>query len=270
MADKTTLPTLRDIRDAHAWKNDYERFLPASRFVFRPVGFLATWLGIRLGLTSEAVSWLSGLAAALGYFFLLGAQNCLLPLGIALLCLFNLLDCVDGSIARVMQTQNPYGRFLDSLMAWVDMGFWAVLGIMLYRHPHLAHWPEPFGRGAIYWVALGTLTALLCSYIAYTEQIFDSLLREEWNKLPGTPKPDISGHVPQKGDPLALIKLNASRISHNLRVRETHYLLLIPAYVLRCVDVLLTFFLCYYVLYLLLIVVTYCRRGGRIRDLRRS
>jgi hypothetical protein len=37
------LPTLNQIRKAHGWKRDYEKYLPISRFVFRPVGFLLTW-----------------------------------------------------------------------------------------------------------------------------------------------------------------------------------------------------------------------------------
>lgn len=53
-------PTLREIRETHAWKREYERYLPLSRYVFRPLGFLLTWLAIRIGLTSEVVLWLSG------------------------------------------------------------------------------------------------------------------------------------------------------------------------------------------------------------------
>lgn len=50
-------PTLRDIHSTHAWKREYERYLPLSRYVFRPLLFLSPWLAIRLGLTSETVSW---------------------------------------------------------------------------------------------------------------------------------------------------------------------------------------------------------------------
>ena len=107
---KSTYPTLQEIRFTHAWKREYERYLPLSRYVFRPLGFLLTWLAIRIGLTSEAVSWLSGFVGLIAYLCLMSSQQQSLPIGISLLLFFNLLDCVDGSIARTMKTENPYGR----------------------------------------------------------------------------------------------------------------------------------------------------------------
>ncbi len=105
----STSPTLQEIRETHAWKREYERYLRLSRFVFRPVGFLLTWLAVRIGLTSEAVSWLSGFVGLIAYLCLISNQEHLLLVGIGLLCFFNLLDCVDGSIARTMKTENSYG-----------------------------------------------------------------------------------------------------------------------------------------------------------------
>ena len=132
----TSLPTLQEIREAHSWKRSYERFLPVSRFIFRPVSFPVTWLAIRIGLTSEAVSWLSGVVGLAGCIFLMSRNETLLAAGIGLLLLFNLLDCVDGGIARTMKTENPYGRFLDSICGGiVDLIFWAVVGVMAFRNP---------------------------------------------------------------------------------------------------------------------------------------
>ena len=265
---KFTYPILKEIRDAHTWKRDYERYLPISRFIFRPVGFVATWICIRLGLTSEAVSWLSGFVGLIGFLCLLSAQKQLLPIGIALLFFFNLLDCVDGSIARSMKTQNPYGRFLDSLMGWIDMGFWAVIGVMAYRHPQLLHWPNPLDKGMIVWLAVGCLTSFLYIYVVYTEQIFNALLREDWNKLFDKPKSDISKNkVPKnRNNPLSVIINIIRRINHNLRVRETHYFLLIFAYWWKVIDLLLVVFLFYYALHTILLIIVYSARGIQVRN----
>jgi hypothetical protein len=86
---KSNFPTLEDIRGAHSWKRDYERYLPLSRYFFRPIGFVLTWAAIRIKLTSETVSWLSGLLGLLAYLCLIGSQRELLPLGIAMLLTFN-------------------------------------------------------------------------------------------------------------------------------------------------------------------------------------
>ncbi|RJO60143.1 CDP-alcohol phosphatidyltransferase family protein [candidate division WS5 bacterium] len=252
-------PTLSQIRDAHDWKREYEKYLPVSRFLFRPAGFVATWVCIRSGLTSEAVSWLSGLVALGGFLCLLSASVELLPIGIGLLLLFNLFDCVDGSIARVMKTENPYGRFLDALMSWTDMGFWAVVGIMIYQHPQLAFWQNPFGKGTVVWLAAGALASFFYIYAAYVEYIFDSLLREYWNKLSGIPKSEAhENNVAATGGFFTKI----IRIAlHNLRVRETQYLLLIIAYLAESVDLLLGFFLLFNTLHALSLIFIYSIRG---------
>lgn len=265
---KSVYPTLKEIRDAHAWKREYERYLLLSRYVFRPLGFLVTWVSIRIGLTSEAVSWLSGFVGLIGFLCLLSAQKQLLLIGIALLLFFNLLDCVDGSIARTMKTQNPYGRFLDSLMGWIDIGFWAVIGVVAYRHPQLLHWPEPLSKGAIIWLAIGGLTSFFFIFVGFIERTFDELLREDWDKLVQRQNEGISKERTgeNRSNFLFSIRDIIRRINHNLRVRETHYFLLILAYWGKVIDLLLVVFLFYYVLHTILLIIIYSARGRQLRD----
>jgi hypothetical protein len=264
---KSTYPTLREIRDTHAWKREYERYLPLSRYVFRPLGFLLTWLAIRLGLASETVSWISGFVALIGCLCLMSSQEQLLLIGISLLIFFNLLDCVDGSIARTMKTENPYGSFLDSVMAWVDIGLWALIGFMAYRHPQLLYWHNPFDKGEIVWLITGGITCYFYNLVSYTEGTFDRLLREGVNKLFNKTEPETAkGNVTEnKTDTLSLVKNIVQRINHNLRVRETYLFLLIIAFFGRVVDLLLIFFLFYFVLHTALLVFIYCRRGRQLR-----
>lgn len=265
-------PTLRQISEAHAWKRDYERYLPLSRFIFRPLGFLLTWFAIRIGLTSETVSWLSGFIGLIAYLCLISSQEYLLLVGIGLLCFFNLLDCVDGSIARTMKTENPYGRFLDSLMGWIDMGFWALIGIMVYRHPYLSYLSNSINYGSIFWLAVGGLACYFSNLLGYIEMIFDKSVRGEWDSIrvdckanpKGISKDEGMKHVcHRETPPFSIVRI----IYHNLKVRETHYFLLVLAYWSNTVDILLTIFMFYYVLNTILLLFIYCRRG---RQLRRS
>ena len=269
-----TFPTLQEIRYTHAWKREYERYLPLSRFVFRPAGFLLTWLAIRIGLTSEAVSWWSGFVGLIGCLCLMSSQEYLLPIGIGLLILFNILDCVDGSIARTMNTQNPYGRFLDSLMGWIDMGFWALIGITSFRHSHLLLWPDPLGKGVIVWLAAGGLTCYFFNLLGHVEKTFDQYVRKEWENIKRNSKTDPKG-IPKDGKtakpahrntPLLTAMRIVSKINHNLRVRETHYFLLILAYLSKAIDLLLITFLFYYIMHVILLLVIYCKRGRQLCD----
>lgn len=267
------LPTLNQICKAHGWKRDYEKYLPISRFVFRPVGFLLTWIAIRMGLTTEGVAWLSGVVGIAACLCLVSVYENMLPVGIGLLLFFNLLDCVDGSIARTMKTENPYGRFLDSLMGWIDMGFWAIVGIMAYRHPKLLYLFDPIGYSPIFWLAVGGLTCYFFILLGYIEGIFDHSVRDEWNNMITNIQTD-SRNITQdrmavKASQKKLYSTVISiirRINHNLRVRETHYFLLILAYWGSMIDLLLIFFLFYYILHTITLIVIYSIRGRRLRD----
>ena len=170
-------------------------------------------------------------------------------------------------MARAMKTENPYGSFLDSIMAWVDMGLWAIIGIMAYRHPQLLYWPNPFDKGEIVWLITGGITCYFYNLALYIEGAFDRLLREGVNKLLNKPEPEISdGNVTEnRTTSLSFIRNTIRRINHNLRVRETYLFLLVLAFFGRAVDLLLIFFLFYYVLHTTLLVFIYCRRGRQLR-----
>jgi len=213
------------------------------------------------------VSWLSGFVGLLGCLCLIRGQEQLLAIGIALMLIFNLLDTVDGSIARTMNTQNPYGRFLDSLMAWIDMGFWALIGVMAYRHPQLLCWPNPLGKGVIFWLVIGGLTCYFSILIGYIEAIFDASLRKDWDKLVNKQKTDIlKNEVTKDGNTSPSFMLNIiRRLNHNLRVRETHYFLLVFAYWANLIDMLLISFLFFYLFHTIFLTIVYSNRGNQIR-----
>jgi len=248
------MPSLDEIRAAHGWKREYERYLPLSRYIFRPLGFRLTWLAIRLGLTAEAVSWLSAGVGLLGLAGLLSAREGVVAAGLGLLLLFNLLDCVDGSIARAMGTGNPYGRFLDSVCgSVVDLGFWAAVGVMTFRHPDLlAGLLGP--SDPTVWLAVGGVTCFIAALLHEIERAYDELVHPTWQ-------------APDSGEPTA----GAGRepwlktLARNLRVRETQYALLAVAMVARAVDVLLAGYLLYYVAHVLAALRVYAARGGAVR-----
>ncbi|OGW13005.1 MAG: hypothetical protein A3G93_11025 [Nitrospinae bacterium RIFCSPLOWO2_12_FULL_45_22] len=258
-------PTLHEIIEAHSQRHGYERYLLLNRFLFRPAGFFATWISIRAGLTSEAASWISGFVALSGFVCLMGASLRLLEAGIGLLLLFNLFDCIDGDIARSMKTQNPYGWFLDSLMGWADMGFWGVVGIMAYRHPNLLIWPDLLNKGAILWLAVGGLSSFLSIYAAYVENVFDVLLREPWNKLAVNTQASADKSGAAGGGNYSLSVNTGRIIVHNLRVRETHYILLVIAFVVKSIDIYLLFYFFYYFLHAVFLMTIYCNRGLKVK-----
>jgi len=269
------LPTLNQIRKAHGWKRDYEKYLPISRFVFRPVDFLLTWAAIRMGLTTEGVAWLSGIVGIAGCLCLVSGYENMLPVGIGLLLFFNLLDCVDGSIARTMKTENPYGRFLDSICGGIiDLTFWSVIGIMAFRHPDLLIWSEPFGYGPLFWLAMGCVTCFLSILVGFFENTFDMSLRQDWDNIQ-IAKHDVTRSLPEMEKTKPHLNNNSVNmrmymlrmINTNIRVRESHYILLVFAYLTQMIDLLLVVYLLYYSFFNILLLVAYIKRGRIIRRL---
>jgi phosphatidylglycerophosphate synthase len=260
--------TLKHIIDAHSWKCDYERYLPISRFVFRPAGFVAAWVAIRIGLSSEAVSWLSAVTGLLGCAALASGKTELISVGIVLLLFFNLLDCVDGSVARVMKTENPYGRFLDSFCGGaVDFIFWGVIGLMAFQHPFLLLWPDAFGNGALFWLLLGLATSYLYIYLGYMERTFDELLRPHWERMEAS-EDEKAAHSGAQEKEINSGKYSSRWImllNNNLRVRETHYVLLLFAFFFRVIDLLLLSYFLYYLALDIALGIAYSRRGRMIK-----
>ncbi len=254
-------PSIADIRAAHSSRSAYERYLFANTWFFRPLSYPLTWAAVRAGLSSEAVSWLSGLAA-LGGLACLALPDARLGAGVALLFLFNLLDCADGDVSRVMRTRNPYGRFLDSAMWWADMLFWTVVGWAVMRAPGLRQSGDALGLPPGAWLAAGIALSFLVSYSVYIEGVFDQVLRPHWEALRRRDGVEPAA-TPVAGKPLPEAALRV--LVHNLRVRETHYTLAAVCFAAGCADVMLVFFLLFNLLFCAALMFSYCRRGRRIR-----
>ena len=269
---KSKHPTLREILDAQASRREYIRYLPLARYVLYPIGFLITWLAIRIGLTTETVAWLSGFVGLIGFLCLMSSQEYLLPIGIGLLIFFNILDCVDGSIARTMKTENPYGRFLDSIMGWIDMGFWALIGVMIYRHSKLLYFSNPMGYGPIFWLAIGGLTCYFSNLFKYIERCFDVCVRDEWDNIKtkndkgamGKSKKGEIKEISHGKTIFCTAKSIIRRLNHNLRVRETTYFFLTLAYLYKVIDLLLIAYLFYYFMHTVILVIIYSTRGRQL------
>lgn len=260
MAEKC--PSLAEIKASHALRIEYERYLFANRYIFRPPSFPAIWLLVRLGVNGELASWLSGLSAMLGFVCFLWPSHSLLWPGLGFLILFNFFDCLDGGIARTTNRRNSYGRFLDEAMWWADMLFWLILGVTIWRTPSLHRAGDSLGLLPGFWLTIGALCFFLSDYAAYLEHTFDQVLRPGWEKLlEARGVRPTATPVQGKNRPEVFVR----SLVHNLRVRETHYLLLIPAFAFGLADMFLAFMTAFYGLVALLLLITYCRRGRKVR-----
>jgi hypothetical protein len=126
----------------------------------------------------------------------------------------------------------------------------------------------------IVWLAIGGLACYFFNLLGHVEKVFDQYVRKEWENIRADSKTDSKGisrdgktAKPAHGNTLLLTAMRIiSKINHNLRVRETHYFLLILAYLSKAIDLLLITFLFYYIMHVILLLVIYCKRGRQLCD----
>jgi phosphatidylglycerophosphate synthase len=156
--------TLRDIIDSLPPEKKQSDGL-WTRFVLRPLSAPVTWLALRLGLSANGVSYLSVLFSVAGGVLFSQAGFALPLWGAILLNFFSVLDCVDGSIARVTKTANPWG-------GWAD----AVMGFIAYTAVFLSTGVYVYLRTGWWWILVAaglTSSANLLTRVAY--QIYKNI-----------------------------------------------------------------------------------------------
>jgi hypothetical protein len=145
---------------------------------------------------------------------------------------------------------------------------------MAFRHPDLLIWSEPFGYGPLFWLAIGCVTCFLKILAEFLENTFDMSLRQDWDKIQIS-KHDATRSLPEMEKIKPHLNSNSVNmrmyilrmINNNIRVRESHYVLLVFAYLTRTIDLLLVVYLLYYLFFNILLLITYTKRGRIIRRL---
>ena len=152
-------------------KRRWDRTFPWIAYVLRPASFLVTWL-LPSWVTANQVTLVSYLVALLALVCLAIGSSAGFAAGSVLLVLFNLLDCVDGNLARLRGTADPLGRFLDSLAFPAFVLPYFTLGIGLAR----AAGPS---EGVVL-LGVGAATAILKLLVPQIREIFRLCLGEAW------------------------------------------------------------------------------------------
>lgn len=108
------------------------------KLIVRRLSFLFTWFFINLKCSAWTVSMISAIVALVGSFALCLEQSYFQIIGVVLIELWLILDCVDGNIARVKKTSSEYGEFVDALSGYYVTGFVFVgIGVAAYHTSHL-------------------------------------------------------------------------------------------------------------------------------------
>lgn len=118
-----------------------------DRIFYRPIGFRIARLLTNTGITPNMVTVISiFVGAAVGYFFYKDDIYYNI-IGIALLVCANILDCVDGQLARMTGIKSAIGRILDGFAG--DIWFASIYIGFAYRLMDIYGTPWFFGLAVL-------------------------------------------------------------------------------------------------------------------------
>lgn len=113
--------------------------------VHRPLSYPLTYFCVNCKVSAWAVSVVSSIIAFFGCFLICLESYLLRWIGIALLNLWAILDCVDGNVARVTKSQSSKGAFMDAESGYFVCAFvYLSFGIAAFHTTTLTVFPNNY------------------------------------------------------------------------------------------------------------------------------
>lgn len=104
-------------------------------YIIRPLGDIFTYPFLKMKISATTVTKISAIFAILMYIvFLAGSSTLGYLIAILLLFIWDILDAVDGNIARFTDTCSPRGGLWDATVGWVaTYFFFSAMGIVAFK-----------------------------------------------------------------------------------------------------------------------------------------
>ncbi len=104
-------------------------------YIIRPLGDIFTYPFLKLKVSATTVTKISAIFILLMYVtFILGNTNFWYLIAVLFLFIWDILDAVDGNIARFTDTCSPKGGLWDATVGWLATYlFFSAMGIIAYR-----------------------------------------------------------------------------------------------------------------------------------------
>lgn len=197
----------------------------------RPLSFPVTYVLINLGLSANVVSVIS-IFVALAACVLLAMGDGFSAIGVFVFLFWDVMDCVDGNIARVKKTASLKGEYMDAISGYTAPAFiYLSLGIAAYNEPgHL----KLLGPWIIVIGAVASLSDLL-SRIIY-QKFLVTQIKLNANK---------DKYVDIEAERKSGIKHTIDMIMKNLTYSSFFMPLLVIAKFTHCFDVLAVLYCLY-------------------------
>lgn len=228
------------------------------KLVARPLSFLFTFIFVNLGCSANFISILSGITSVIGCVLLAIPNIVSMFIGVLLINLWIILDCVDGNIARVTKKTTRMGEFYDAAYGYIICAFdFLAIGIAAYNWSGLL-----FGQHAVINIIIG---AAACSfnilprlvYQKYTVMCMDMAVKEQGSYQPE----NDSFYDPKKRKGLVYLRLVIDR---QIGTSGAFMPFLILCSIFKCFDVMCFLYCMYLGISCLAVFVIFSMKANRI------
>ena len=144
--------------------------------LFTPLAIYVTWACIRMGVSGNAVSWISAFIAVSGAFLLTSDDRLLVFIGSFGYILWFLLDYVDGAVARYNSKGGISGQYVDWIMHVISHVA-IVAGISIGATSSAGPWIYPF-------IILGVIASCL-AYSKFSMAWFAICMEQQQRRAKG-------------------------------------------------------------------------------------
>jgi len=131
--------SIKDIRGTHSKDKMVSERRDKAWFYYtgRLPSFYLTWIFLHLNISANQTTYISLIVGLTGCAFLALGSYIVKLVGVLMINLGFVLDCVDGNIARYRKSFTRYGEFIDALVGYIVAAFlFMSLGIGAFVDPN--------------------------------------------------------------------------------------------------------------------------------------
>lgn len=126
--------------------------------IVRPLSNILTWIFLRLHLTANLATLVATLIGFIGTVLLMIPGHTLL--GLILINLWIVFDCIDGNIARTTKTSSKIGEFLDGVSGYIFLSLlYMGIGVSVFHDYGLIIGSR---NQAWIYILMGAVTSMAC------------------------------------------------------------------------------------------------------------
>ena len=223
----------------------------------RPLSYPLSYFALKMGLTPNSISVMAILDALISCILMSVGDDILAVIGLVLINLFILFDCMDGTMARTLKSNSYMGEFYDALGGYTMCAFSLLAaGICAYQTGRTFF----FVKDAQYLIAIGAMGGItdIFSRLIYQKYTANMMITNSRMGKPITRENDM--FYTEKGSfSLTYVRLEIDRQFGTGGLFPPFLLL---AYFVKALDIVVILYSLYHTVAIIAVMYMYCRKAS--------